>query len=317
MAGLPTGVWLFPEAPAARLVEYAEQAEASGMGELWLGDEGPAREPFALLAAAAMRTRSLRLGVGITNPYSRHPALTAASMMTVNELAGGRAILGLGVGGNLSLRPLGIEPTRPLATVRRALRIMRATCRGEEAEGYTAPAGAIIDRELPLFIGSRSPLINRLASAEADGSFVAGIPIVRLPEVIGWNRSVRDIAIALYVSVAFGPDELERTRPQMVWSLLNSPEETARMAGLSREALQSATEALQAGDLEPARRLMTDDVLRLVLLWGSPAEVGRRLAGLAREHRPSSIGLCLLQEDIPAAIDSCAAAFAAMARELG
>jgi len=310
-------VWFFPDAPAPLLVEAAEQAEELGIGEFWLGDEGSAREPFTVLAAAAVRTHSIRLAVGITNPYARHPALSAVSMMTVNELSGGRATLGLGVGGSICLGPLGIEPIRPLASVRRALRIIRATCRGEATEGYTPPARLIVDPDLAVFIGSRSERINCLASAEADGSFVAGLPLVRLPQVIGWNRSVRDIPIALYLSVAFGPEELERTRPQMVWTLLNAPPETAALAGVSRADLQAAADAFQAGDREPARRLMTDDVLGLTLLWGSPREVGQRLAGLAREHRPASIGLALHQEDIPATLDACAAAFAELARELG
>ncbi len=256
------------------------------------------------------------LAVGITNPYVRHPALSAVSMMTVHELSGGRAILGLGVGGSICLGPFGIEPIRPLASVRRALRIIHATCRGEATDGYTPPAGAIVAPDLPVFIGSRSERINCLASAEADGSFVAGMPLVRLPQVIGWNRSVRDIPIALYLSVAFGAEELELSRPKMVYSLLNAPPETAALAGLSRADLQDATEAYRAGDLEPARRLMTDDVLRLTLLWGSPREVGRRLAQVVREYRPASIGVALHPGDIPASIDSCAAAFAELAREV-
>lgn len=316
MTGLSTGVWLFPDAPAPQLVQAAEQAEQLGIGEFWLGDEGPAREPFTVLAAAAVRTRSIRLAVGITNPYARHPALSAVSMMTVDELSGGRATLGFGVGGGICLGPLGIEPIRPLASVRRALRIIRATFRGEATDGYTPPARLIVAPDLPIFIGSRSERINRLASAEADGSFVAGLPLARLPQVLGWNRSVRDIQIALYLSVAFGLEELERIRPQMVFSLLNAPPETAALAGVSRADLQAAADAFQTGDQEPARRLLTDDVLGLTMLSGNPRQVGQRLAQLAREYRPASIGLALHPEDIPATIDSCAAAFAELAREI-
>jgi hypothetical protein len=62
---------------------------------------------------------------------------------------------------------------------------------------------------------------------------------------------------------------------------------------------------------------MSDEVLRHVLVWGSPAEIGARLAALVREHKPASIGISLLQRDIPKALDSSAAAFAAMRRALG
>ena len=61
---------------------------------------------------------------------------------------------------------------------------------------------------------------------------------------------------------------------------------------------------------------MTDDVLRHVLVWGAPGEIGQRLAQLVRELRPTSIGLSLLQSDVPIALDACAEVFAAMRQEL-
>jgi len=298
------------------MIEFIQQAEALGLDEIWLGDEGPARDPLSVLAAAATRTRSIRLGVGITNPYVRHPAMTAVSMMTVHELSGGRAVLGLGVGGNLALGPLGITPVHPLATVRTALRTIRAVVRGERNDGYSPPATAMTAPDLPLYIGSRGPLINRLASRAADGAFVAGLPVSQLAEVAGWARSVRDISIALYVNAAFDAEDVERARPQMVWALVNSPEATLALTGQSRAAFQAATDALQAGDLEPARRLMTDDMLQHVLVWGAPTQIGAHLARLVRDLRPASIGISLLQSDIPRALEAAATTFAALRSEL-
>src|ERR1700674_166270 len=132
-----TGVWFFPDAPGARIVETIVGAEALGLGEVWLGDEGPARDPFALLAAAALQTRRVRLGVAVTNPYLRHPATTAASALTVHELSGGRMMLGIGPGGDLALKPAEVERTRPLAATRRAVRIIRAVTRAEPTEAST------------------------------------------------------------------------------------------------------------------------------------------------------------------------------------
>ena len=298
------------------MVEFIQQAEDLGLDEIWLGDEGPARDPLAVLAAAALRTSRIRLAVGITNPYVRHPAALAVSMMTVHELSGGRAILGLGVGGSLALSPLGISPVHPLATMRQAMATMRAVSRGERSDAYVPPAAAMIAPDLPLYIGSRGPRINRLASAVADGAFVAGLPVAQVAQVVGWARSVRDIPISLYVSAAFDAEDVERARPQMVWGVVNSSDATVALTGHPRAAFQAATEALQKGDLAPARTLMTDDVLRHVLVWGAPGEIGQRLAQLVRELRPTSIGLSLLQSDVPKALDACAEAFAAMRQEL-
>ncbi len=315
-SALRSGVWLFPEAPAPKLVECIEHAEAIGLDEIWLGDEGPARDPLSVLAAAALRTRSISLAIGVTNPYARHPAMTTVSMMTVNELSGGRAILGFGVGGDMALGPLELTPVRPFATVARALRIAHAVKRGERTEGYVPPATALTAPDLPVFIGSRSPRLNGLASRCADGAFVAGLPVSRVAEVTGWARSKRRIPIALYVSAAFEPEDVERARPQMVWGLVNSSDATIALTGLPRSAFQAATEALLQGDLEPARRVMTDDVLRHMLLWGTPDEIGRELARLVRQLEPDSIGISLLQADIVKALDACAASFAAMRKAL-
>jgi 5,10-methylenetetrahydromethanopterin reductase len=311
-----TGVWLFPEAPAPALVDHIAYAEQLGLDELWLGDEGPARDPLTVLAAAATRTDVIKLAVGVTNPYARHPASTALAMLTINELSRGRAILGIGVGGDLALGPFGLTPTAPLRTLRRALETMHAVLRGGTSPDYTPPATAPNAPDLPLYIGSRSERINRLASEKADGAFVAGLPIAQLHEVVGWARSARSIPISLYVSVAFEAEDVERARPQMVWPLLNSSDTAISLTGLRRADFAQATEALQRGDLEPARQVMSDDVLRHVLLWGSPHEIGLQLAAIVRQERPRSIGVCLLQHDVPRALEACAQAFNAMRDEL-
>ena len=69
------------------------------------------------LTAIALATERILLGPGITNPYVRHPGVTAAAVATIDELSGGRAFVGLGAGGGLTLDPLGIDRRRPVVTV--------------------------------------------------------------------------------------------------------------------------------------------------------------------------------------------------------
>jgi 5,10-methylenetetrahydromethanopterin reductase len=313
-----TGVWLFPAAPAPDLVAAAARAEAAGLDEFWLGDEGPAREPFAVLAAAASATRRIRLGVGITNPYVRVPALAATTALTIAELAGGadRVVLGLGAGGSLSLEPFGLEADQPLRRVREALGTIRAVCAGEAGDGYQ-PAEHGLHGHLAVYIGARGERLNRLASAQADGAFVAGLPPFRYGEVLEWCRSVRPIEIALYPSVAFTEAEVEESRPRMLWALADAPTEIRRAVGVDDDELADATAALQRGDPAPARRLMTDDRLDQVMLSGPPPVVGRRLADLARRHQPNAIGLALLQGEVASAIDAAARSFDVLRHELG
>ena len=113
-----TGIWFFPDQPAPVLVDAIVHAERAGLDEVWLGDEGPAREPFAVLAAAGAATARVRLAVGITNPYVRHPGAAVAAAATIAELTGGRFVLGVGAGGGMSLGPFELTADRPVAAVR-------------------------------------------------------------------------------------------------------------------------------------------------------------------------------------------------------
>lgn len=63
-----TAIWAFPDKPVAELVRAAQIAEAVGIDTFWVGDEGPAREAFTVLTAVGIATRSINLGVAVTNP---------------------------------------------------------------------------------------------------------------------------------------------------------------------------------------------------------------------------------------------------------
>jgi 5,10-methylenetetrahydromethanopterin reductase len=309
-----TGLWLFPDAPSPAMVDAIAAAERGGVGEIWIGDEGPARDPFALLAAAAVRTSSIRLGVGVTNPYLRHPAVTASTMATINELAGGRAVLGIGPGGHLSLGPVGLTADKPLTACRDAVRIMRAVLRGEAVDGYIPPSHAMTAPDVPIYVGARGERFNRWASQEADGVFLAGIAPSMLDEVVGWARSSRPIDVALYVSCLSDPGEVETIRPRMIHAFSNGPDALLARAGLTRADAQDAADALADGDDEPARRVLDDNRLGLVLAR-SPEQGTDWLADLVRRHRPASAGLALIATDPVSSVERVAAVLSRFADE--
>jgi 5,10-methylenetetrahydromethanopterin reductase len=314
--GVRTGVWLFPDAPGPRIVETIVAAEALGLGEVWLGDEGPARDPFALLASAALPTRRIRLGVAVTNPYLRHPATTAASAMTVHELSGGRMLLGIGPGGDLALKPAQVERARPLTATRRAVRIIRAVSRGEHTEGYTPAPHAMLAPDLQIYVGARGEAFNRFASEAADGAFLAGIPRSRLEATAGWARSIRAIDLAVYASAVFDQASLEAMRPRMIYALLDAPEVTRCQLGVQREAAVAAAQAIARGDDRPARELVDDRLLEELVICGSPETVGHALAERFRPLNPRSVGIALLAKDPRSVLEPAAAALAIAAAEL-
>ena len=307
---------MFPDRPAPELVELIVAAEDAGLDEFWIGDEGPAREPFTVLAAAAVATDSIKLAVGITNPYVRAPALAATTALTIHELSGGRCILGVGAGGQLSLAPMELQATSPLANIDAFIATARSVSAGVSGPGYVPTDIAIneanISSPLPIFVGARGPRLNRLASKVADGAFVAGLPPIRYESVIGWARSVRPIDVALYPGVAFTDEALERQRPHQIWGLRDAPAEVRTQFGLDSGEVTSAAEALARGDESLSRALITDAMLPQLMLTGSPEVVGRRLAGLVREHRPTSIGLALTLADPSVDLAASAQAFAVM-----
>ncbi len=200
---LRTGIWLFSDAPADRLVAAIELADRAGIDEVWVADEGVSREPVPVLGWAAATTARVALGVGITSPLLRHPGALGSTISTLDELSGGRARLGLGIGGSLSLDPFGITYERPVAVVRDAIRIARAVIERRPCEGYEPPPHAAPPRSVPIHIGARGEQMNRLASREADGAFLSGFDLSRLAEPVAWARSVRPIEVAVYASVRY------------------------------------------------------------------------------------------------------------------
>ena len=302
------GLWMFPDHPASLLADVIVAAAPAGLGEVWLGDEGPARDPLVTLAAAPVRTSTIALGVAVTNPYLRHPAATASAFATLAELAGpGRVVLGMGSGGDLALGPTGAVREQPLQRVTDAVRIARAVLRGEATEGYEPPPHSTSAPDVRIVIGARSPGLNRLASARADGVFIGGVPLPMIDVTLGWARSVRPIDVALYPNVALSPGEVELVRPQLIYALHDSPPETLTAVGVAREEVQDAVGAMVTGDDGPARALIDDRRLDHLLVHGVDAcRLADRLAALARRHAPTSVGVAYVGEDPMGALDRVA-----------
>jgi 5,10-methylenetetrahydromethanopterin reductase len=123
-------VWTTGISHVAVAPRAAARAEAAGWdGMLVVDSQNLAGDPFVGLALAARETSTLRLGTGVTNPATRHPAATAAAIASVHVASGGRAVLGVGRGDS-ALAHLGMAPA-PLADLERFVALTRAYLRGE------------------------------------------------------------------------------------------------------------------------------------------------------------------------------------------
>ena len=195
------GLLLAGRFPPARMVELARVAEASGFGQLWLADERFYRDVYALLTLSAAGTSRIALGTCVTDPYSRHPALTAVAVATLDEISGGRALMGIGAGLS-GFHEMGIDRQRPAVAIREAIELMRQLWRGGKVD-YRGETVAFRDGHLefrpprpdiPVYIASNGPLVQKLAGRVADGAIMEACGSTR--EALSFVQRVRAAATA-------------------------------------------------------------------------------------------------------------------------
>src|SRR5580700_3396169 len=162
-------------------IAVAAAAEAHGFASLWFAENPFQRGLMPAASACAVTTRRLRIGVGIVNPYTRHPSLIAMEFAALDELAAGRARLGIGSGIGAQIARLGFA-WRPLAAMRDAIHIVRALLAGDavsyrgrvfSVDGSLALCGEIADGLIvsnlcPPGYTERAVGIVERAAAQAD-----------------------------------------------------------------------------------------------------------------------------------------------------
>jgi 5,10-methylenetetrahydromethanopterin reductase len=167
---------LLGDVPVAQLVERARLAEASGYSAVWVADERFYREVYSCLGQLAANTAEVLLGPCVTDPYARHPALTAMAIATLDEISGGRAILGIGAGIS-GFAELGINRKKPSPAIRETIELIRALLRGEtvdfDGEVVAFHHGRLsfspLRPAIPVYVASNGPLGQRVAAEIADG----------------------------------------------------------------------------------------------------------------------------------------------------
>src|ERR1700738_1278294 len=105
------GVVLQTIPPAAKVVEYARQAELNGFGHAWTFDSHLLwQEPYVIYSQILAQTNKLVVGPMVTNPATREWSVTASLFATLNEMYGNRTVCGIGRGDS-AVRTLSGRPT--------------------------------------------------------------------------------------------------------------------------------------------------------------------------------------------------------------
>jgi F420-dependent oxidoreductase-like protein len=157
-------------------VARAKAAERLGVESVWLTQLPYARDAALVLAAYANATQRVRFGTGVLPIYTRHPTAMVQMAATLDELSGGRFILGLGVSHKVTVETMwGLHLEHPVEAMREYLDIVRTSLRdgGCAIDGkhfsahwvYSAPRRA----EMPVMISALSPRMLELAGEQADG----------------------------------------------------------------------------------------------------------------------------------------------------
>ena len=174
------GVWFQGGLNIDTTVELAVRAEEAGIDSVWLAEGPVARDALITLSAIAMKTSRVELATGVVNPFTRHPAQLAASFATLDELSHGRAVVGVGFGARDFLIPLGVDITKPLATVREMVQIIRALLNREIVNLHTKNFQLDDVRlglrpfrqDVPIYLAATGRKMCALAGEIADGIYL-------------------------------------------------------------------------------------------------------------------------------------------------
>lgn len=203
-------------------VELGCLVEDAGFDRLGISCVALWPDTYQLQALIAARTERIHIGSMVTNPYTRHAAVHASALATLQELSDGRAFCGIGVGAGLE--ELGIDSSRPIQTLRESVAAMRGLLAGHEVtlDGETVrlEAARLLrppSRTVPIAIGTRSPGVMRLAGEVADIALVGARHLT--PEIVGryrgWltegaervGRDVGEIEVLPRVTLCVSDDE--------------------------------------------------------------------------------------------------------------
>jgi 5,10-methylenetetrahydromethanopterin reductase len=300
------GILLNSEHPHEVLMDTARLIEQVGLSTLWYGDERFYYETYTGLAAAALATSRIRLGPAVSDPYTRHPAITAAGMASLDELSGRRAVLGYGAGAS-GFEILGITASRPVATLKEAVDIIRRLWRGEHVtsdgpeirinDGYMkVPA-----REMPIYLAADGPRLLRLAGAIADAVVTShcASPRILAPRLKDIARGVKDEGrrtppgVVARVDVSISRDRTSAfdvakirvgryfwarypTIPYLADHGLELPPELERRL----QAAGPFRRTHELGFFRPFADAIPDELVPPLVLVGTPAEVGGQLREL-------------------------------------
>lgn len=254
------GVTVLPDPPHQRLVELIVKAEALGFDSGWTYDSPILwQEPYPLITLLASRTTTMSIGMCVTNPVTREPAVTASAHATLQDVSGGRIVMGMGRGDS-AVRVMGRRPT-PIAEFERRLAMIKDFMNGRRVEWEGTEIQlewATSLPEIPLYVAGYGPRALGVAGRVGDGVIIQ----LADPAIIEWTMATarraaeeagRDPSLlkCLVCAPSMVSDDLARARDEVRWfpaMVGNHVADIIRVHGLDSDVPRELTDYIRDRD---------------------------------------------------------------------
>jgi 5,10-methylenetetrahydromethanopterin reductase len=291
-------LYLQDKHPIPHGIRCARRAEEGGFEAVWQAESRLVREATVPMAAFAAATRRMKVASGVVNTWTRNPALLASTFVTLDDLAPGRIVLGLGAWWDPLARKVGIDRRRPLRCMRETVEVCRQLFALKEVsyEGeFVRLDGVRIDvvhgdtspRNIPIYIGATGPKMLELAGEIADGVLlnymVSPAYNDRAMERLDagarrTGRTVEEIDRPQLIVCSLGRDRskaLDEARLLLTQYLGQQPH-IMKASGIDESLIAEINAVVDwpAGpeEIAEASRLVPDEVVQLVTASGSVEE---------------------------------------------
>ncbi len=296
-----------PVLPFEAAASIAEKAEASGYDSVWMHESLFQRDVVTYISAMVSATKTIRVGSGVINTFTRHPVTAAATFASLAEISGGRVALGLGLGSFPTVPLLGyeifpVEKTRPLRRMKEYVHVVKEVWKGgrvdfdgEFFKVHNLTLGFEVKNDVPIYVASLSPKTQTFAATVADGVILSpALNTVwgtrRMVENVkaGEQASGRRVERASYMMASLDPDPLKaREAVRDYYFFVYQLSEVVRPEvlspyGVTEEALRPMKEAYRKGDLPGAKRLIPAEAIEALTVCGDADHAADRIAEYGR-----------------------------------
>ena len=285
-------------------IEYTKHAESNGFEAVWQADSRLVRDAVVPMAAFAAKTEKIKIGSGVVDCWTRNPARLASTFSTLDDLAPGRIILGIGAWWDPLASKVGIDRKKPLTVMREVVTSVRALLADETVTfsgDFVELDGVELDyvyqerrpKEVPIYIGATGMKMMELSGEIADGVV---LNYLVSPEYnkramehleIGASKAGRSIdeidrPQLVVCSLAENRKEALDAARLMVTQYLGQQPHIMKASGVPEELLEEIGQVLTwpatHEQVEAASKLVPDEVVQMICAAGTPDEVREKVA---------------------------------------